>query len=131
MQMLFDMPLTFVPASAAGGAFEERDVIRYRPREKFDLIWSGGLFDYFSDRMFVRLLGRLLKAVRPGGEVIIGNFSPSNPSRAYMELLGGWCLEYRSKQQLLDLAQELVSGDEISIEGEPEGVILFLRIKPE
>jgi SAM-dependent methyltransferase len=110
--------------------FECRNVLRYRPGEQYDLVWSSGLFDYFSDRLVVVVLKRLLTAVKPGGELVIGNFGSVNPSRGYMELLGKWYLEHRSEAALRQLAREAgVHDSDMRIEREPEGVNLFLHIR--
>src|SRR6202007_1419306 len=91
--------------------------------------WAAGLFDYFSDRLFVRVVKRLLHAVRDGGELVIGNFGPDNPSRTYMEVLGQWHLQHRSASRLSALATQAgVPPESVRVECEPEGVNLFLRI---
>ena len=110
--------------------FESRNVLRFRASKTYDLLWSAGLFDYFPDRLFIILLRRLITYVKPGGEVVIGNFGDNNPSRAYMELLGEWYLEHRSEERLTRLAEEAgVSTDAVKIDREPENVNLFLRIR--
>ncbi len=108
--------------------FEEKNVIRYRPLMKFDLIWSAGLFDYFSDRVFQAVLRRLLPAVADQGEIVIGNFAPRG-RHPYMDF-GGWALHYRSAQELISLAEGCgVPAEAIRIGAEPEEVNLFLHIK--
>ncbi len=108
--------------------FEQKNVIRYRPPMQFDLIWSAGLFDYFSDKVFQAVVRRLLPAVADGGELVIGNFAPRG-RHPYMEF-GGWALHYRSAQELVSLAQGCgVAADAIHIGSEPEEVNLFLHIK--
>jgi extracellular factor (EF) 3-hydroxypalmitic acid methyl ester biosynthesis protein len=110
-------------------AIEQQNVVRFRPSRQYDLIWIAGLFDYFPDRIFTSVLKRLIPAIGSGGELVIGNFSPANPSRAYMEF-GGWSLHHRTADALISLA--LRSGaapDTIQIGAEPQRVNLFLRIK--
>lgn len=80
-----------------------RNALRLRPRDKFDLIWSAGLFDYFSNKAFVFALSRLRDALASGGAVVLGNFSHDNSSRAYMEAVGEWYLTHRSAAELLEL----------------------------
>ena len=110
--------------------FESRNVLRFRASKTYDLLWSARLFEYFPDRLFIILLRRLITYVKPGGEVVIGNFGDNNPSRAYMELLGEWYLEHRSEERLTRLAEEAgVSTDAVKIDREPENVNLFLRIR--
>lgn len=92
------------------------------------MIWSGGLFDYFNDKVFIRLLKRYHTFLKEKGEIVIGNFSPGNPSRNYMELME-WHLNYRSEEQLLELAKECgFDMNLVSIGKEPLGVNLFLHI---
>ena len=74
----------------------QQNVIRFRPTRQYDLIWAAGLFDYFSDKVFQSVLRRLIPAVAPGSELVIGNFSNNNASRPYMELVGDWHLHHRS-----------------------------------
>lgn len=101
--------------------FEQKNVIRYRPSIQFDLIWSAGLFDYFSDKVFQAVLRRLLPAVADQGELVIGNFAPRG-RHPYMDF-GGWALHYRSVQELVSLAQGCgVPADAIHIGAEPEAV---------
>jgi SAM-dependent methyltransferase len=110
--------------------FTRANVLRYRPGKPYDLIWIAGLFDYFDDALFVRLLARLAPFLSPGGELVIGNFSDRNPSRAYMELLGDWHLHHRNEDQLAALARRSgISEDRVHIGVEPEGLNLFLHIR--
>jgi extracellular factor (EF) 3-hydroxypalmitic acid methyl ester biosynthesis protein len=108
--------------------FFQGNALTYAPGQSYDVVWSAGLFDYFEDGLFRRLLRRLLAALRPGGRLVIGNFSPANPSRAYMYLFD-WPLQYRSGADLRRLAESCgVAPDRIHIEQEPLGINLFLHI---
>ena len=62
----------------------QKNIFKFNTNEKFDLIWSAGLFDYFDDDNFIKLLLRIHSWCAPSGEVVIGNFSVSNPSRSYI-----------------------------------------------
>lgn len=104
------------------------NVFRFKPVRSYHLIWSAGLFDYFTDALFKRVVKRLLPALVPGGKLVIGNFSDRNPSKSYMELFD-WILYHRNEQHLQKLAEDCgVAPSNISIEQEPEGVNLFLHI---
>lgn len=106
-------------------SFACQNVLRFRPERTYDLIWAAGLFDYFRDSAFVALAKRLWPAVSPGGRLVIGNFSLSNPTRAYMEL-GHWCLHHRSGPDLEALMTRAgLAPEEVRIEAESEGVNLF------
>ena len=104
------------------------NAFRFVAKKKYHLIWSAGLFDYFSDRVFKRLLKRLLPNLAKNGKLVIGNFSEDNPSRAYMEFFD-WILHHRSGEKLCQLAKECgVAPKNIFVDQEPEGVNIFLHI---
>ncbi len=106
--------------------FIHKNVFRFFPTTTYHLIWSAGLFDYFNDSLFKRTICKLAKSLKPKGRMVIGNFSPDNPTRGYMELCN-WKLIHRSKEHLQQLAKECGFQDhQISIEQEPEGINLFL-----
>lgn len=110
--------------------FYHRNVLRFLPAKGYDLVWSAGLFDYLADRSFVYLLKALMAVTRRGGEVVVGNFSDQNASRDYMELMGDWVLQHRTRDHLRTLALEAgAPADAIEVQWEPEGVNLFLHIR--
>ncbi|WP_461785036.1 class I SAM-dependent methyltransferase [Prosthecobacter sp.] len=110
--------------------FYHRNVLRFLPAKGYELVWSAGLFDYLTDRTFVYLLKALMAVTKRGGEVVVGNFSEFNPSRDYMELLGDWVLQHRTRDHLRELALEAgAAADSIDVQWEPEGVNLFLHVR--
>lgn len=110
--------------------FLNRNIFKFETEEKFDVIWSAGLFDYFDDKSFVYILKKFKTWVAPHGEIVIGNFnSMHNPTRDYMELFGDWYLHHRSSDELILLA--LAAGfdeSQVSVGCENEKVNLFLKI---
>ncbi len=109
--------------------FHHQNALKFVPADKYDLIWSAGLFDYLTDRLFTRLLRSLLPFVKDDGEVVVGNFSEFNASRDYMELLGDWHLEHRSAERLLGLAEKAGAAPrQTEVLWEPEGVNYFLHV---
>lgn len=108
--------------------FIHKNIFRFVTNTTYHLIWSAGLFDYFNDNLFKRTIRKLSKSLKPNGRMVIGNFSPDNPSRGYMELCN-WKLIHRSKEHLLQLAKECGFHDrQIRVEQESEGINLFLII---
>jgi extracellular factor (EF) 3-hydroxypalmitic acid methyl ester biosynthesis protein len=108
--------------------FINANALRYHPTGCYDVIWSAGLFDYFSDRAFKLLLRRLIPKIAPGGQLVIGNFSDSNPNHDWLHFCD-WHLQHRSSEQLVQLALEAgAQHEDVSIGKEPEGVNLFLHI---
>ncbi len=92
----------------------------------FDLLYSAGLFDYFSDPVAQLAAKALFKRLKPGGQLIIGNFNLTAPNQFAMRLALDWSLIYRSCDDLKRLFGDL--GGVLSIEQEPEGVNLFCVI---
>ena len=108
--------------------FQNKNVIRYVPETQYDLIWSAGLFDYFKDKHFVYLVKKFYDFLKPGGELIIGNFNVENPSRKIMEILGDWFLYHRSEEELISFAKQAgVPASNIEVMKEPLGINLFLK----
>ncbi|WP_341840741.1 class I SAM-dependent methyltransferase [Chitinophaga caseinilytica] len=109
--------------------FIHRNVFRFDTHQRFDVAWSAGLFDYFEDGVFVKLLQKMMGWTKPGGEVIVGNFGDHNPTRGYMEIISEWYLHHRSAGHLRDLALRAgADAERVYVEREPEGVNLFLHI---
>src|SRR5207244_2161793 len=104
--------------------FHNKNILRFSSPVKYDLVWSAGLFDYFNDDVFKRLITRFLNNVKPGGELVIGNFCSTNPDINYMEIMD-WILYHRDVDYLTRLAMECgIAKEDITIEKEPEGVNL-------
>lgn len=76
--------------------------------EKYDVIYSTGLFDYLDDRIAIPLVANLKKLLKEGGVLIISNYRDkwANPSRLYMEWGGGWELIYRTENDFLKVFKE-------------------------
>lgn len=106
-----------------------------RPRaatalEEADFLVCSGLFDYLPDDAGQALLRLFWKQLAPGGTLLVGNFAPHNPTRAYMEWIGNWYLIYRTAEQLMQLG--LAAGLPASglvIGAERFGIDLFLSCK--
>jgi len=92
-----------------------------------DLLICTGLFDYLDDAPAAAMLRFFRRQLTPGGRLLVGNFAPDTPTRAYMEWIGNWYLTYRTAEQLdqLAAAAELRPGD-YSIGCEETGTDLFL-----
>jgi SAM-dependent methyltransferase len=103
-----------------------KNVITDGLSETYDLIYSAGLFDYFSDPVADHAGRQLYRALRPGGRLIIGNFHSSISTRAIMDFALDWQLIYRSEVDLRRLYGGL--GGNVQVESEVEGVNLFVVI---
>ncbi len=110
--------------------FLHTNAFAFSSKQKYRLIWSAGLFDYLNEKKFVFLLNRIVGQLDDQGEIVIGNFSTVNPSRAYMEIVGNWHLIHRTPDELISLARTCGFDDkDIRVGQEPEGINLFLHLK--
>jgi extracellular factor (EF) 3-hydroxypalmitic acid methyl ester biosynthesis protein len=75
--------------------------------ERFDLIYTLGLTDYFDARA-MSLLHRLMKAcLAPGGEIMLANFLPGHLAIGWMDAVMDWQLIYREEADLHRHAAEI------------------------
>ena len=74
----------------------DKNITKHFP-EKYDFIYSTGLFDYLDHRISVALVKNLKKLLAPKGRLAISDVQDkySNPSLPFMELVGSWELNYR------------------------------------
>ena len=92
-----------------------------------DLLICSGLFDYLQDDAAVGMLGHFWRRLAEGGTLLVGNFVPHNPSRAYMEWIGNWYLTYRTVAAMERLgAGAGIPPECVKIGSERLGVDLFL-----
>lgn len=104
-------------------------IIRGADYKAYDLVYSSGLFDYLSDSTSAMAGASLHRSLKPGGQLIIGNFNVGNPNQMVMDYALDWPLIYRSKDDLNSLFKNLEGS--ILIESEPLGINLFcVIIKP-
>jgi SAM-dependent methyltransferase len=58
--------------------------------ERFDLVYSTGLYDYLDDRLATKLTHRMFDLLEPGGTLLIANFLPDIWIDGYMETFMDW-----------------------------------------
>ena len=94
----------------------------------FDAIICAGLFDYLKKPAAERLCGSLYQSVRAGGALYIGNVTPELPSRWLMEQHMDWYLEYRTRDDLRDIARVGAPGAVTEILEELQGFNPFVKV---
>jgi len=94
---------------------------------QFHFIYSMGLFDYLTFRVARAVLDRLYRLLEPGGELIIGNFHVSNPSKYYMEYWVDWVLFHRTEEEFRSMV-EGIDPATVSIIYDDTGSQMFLRL---
>lgn len=92
-----------------------------------DIIYSAGLTDYLDRRLFSALIERCYEHLKPGGVLIIGNFTPKNHNRVIMDHVLHWRLIYRDRSDLEELfATSSFGVNNLQFLAEEEGVNLFV-----
>jgi hypothetical protein len=66
----------------------------------FDLIYSATLLDHLGDTEASGVLDRLVARLAPGGRLVVGNYTPENCARGYMESVMGWSVVCRREVDL-------------------------------
>jgi len=96
---------------------------------KYDLIYSTGLFDYFEERLAVRLIENLKKLLNPDGMMIISDVRDkfSNPSVHFMEWVGEWELVYRDDESFRSIfVQAGFKEEELKPQYEQQGILQYI-----
>lgn len=101
-------------------------IVQGLPEKDYDLIYSAGLFDYFTDPVAQMAAKQMLSAAKSNGQIIIGNFSKDNPTVPLMEYVLDWLLIYRSSTDMKNLFAGI--GKSMTVEQEQLGINLFAVI---
>lgn len=97
---------------------------------RFDFIYTAGLYDYLMQPVAVLLTSTLLKWLKnPGGQMIVGNFHPNNPTKTISELVADWKLIHRTEEEMLDLVHGFTKLKHRNLHHDPEGIDLFLEVE--
>lgn len=91
---------------------------------KMDIIYSAGLCDYLDTRLFRALVNQCYNHLKPGGTLLLGNFSPY-PDSLFLDKLLRWELIYRDEEELRELFQPTLFGESVTVVAEKENVNLF------
>lgn len=93
-----------------------------------DLLFCPGLIDYLDDSAAAEMLAALHGRLNEGGRLVVFQFAPHNPTRAYMEWFGNWYLIYRDAEQLRRLVEGTGDGSQIEAGAEALGIDLWATI---
>ena len=99
--------------------------------EQLDLVYAAGLLDYLSDGVAGRLIKRMASFLAPGGRLVVGNFTPGNWGRLYMDVFMDWGLTYRTPEDLRAIARDSGATVGMAIERvsvDPYGNIAYLEL---
>jgi extracellular factor (EF) 3-hydroxypalmitic acid methyl ester biosynthesis protein len=90
-----------------------------------DIIYSSGLCDYLDRRLMISLIESCYGQLTAGGVLVVGNFTPANPDRQFMDNIMYWRLIHRDEHEMRQLFAASSFGDQVELITEPEGVNLF------
>jgi SAM-dependent methyltransferase len=102
------------------------DCTKFKSDLKFDLIYSAGLFDYFTEEQSKSIIANLFDHLNEGGQLIIGNADINVTGQAIMNELLNWKLIYKSKEQLIRMAGDI--SKDISIHTDPFAAFNYLTL---
>lgn len=112
--------------------FVEGDALtaaRRLPRGVFDLVLSGGLFDYLDDRSAALLIQMAYRLLAEGGVFFFTNIAAGNPYRTLIEYFGNWTLIERTEEQIYQLCEQARIGrGNVSIRREETGLALIIEV---
>lgn len=98
----------------------------------YDIFYAVGLFDYLPHDVGSKLVTALLSFLKPGGLLVIGNFT-HHDAMTMMDHLADWPLRYRTREELLALAAPALRHApgqyEAQIAIEETGLMLFLTVR--
>lgn len=100
----------------------------YKPESKYDLVYCAGLFDYLSDRLVARVTAYLFGLLRPGGKLVVSNYTVENPIIAWMTMVMDWELIYRSKEDFGKLIKSALPEQSVELETDSDGVEVYALI---
>jgi extracellular factor (EF) 3-hydroxypalmitic acid methyl ester biosynthesis protein len=92
--------------------------------EPMDIIYSAGLCDYLDTRLFRALVTQCYKHLKPGGSLLLGNFT-AYPDSLFLDKILKWELIYRDADELKELFKPTPFGENVVILAEKENVNLF------
>ena len=109
-----------------------QDILKNNIEEKFNFIYSLGLYDYLKDNIAQRLTLSLFKMLNPDGRILIANFTPATKEMGIMEAFMNWHLIYRNYNDMKKLIKLLPEATKFKIYPEffnKENRVLYLEIR--
>jgi extracellular factor (EF) 3-hydroxypalmitic acid methyl ester biosynthesis protein len=98
-------------------------------KDKYDLVYCAGLFDYLQDDISKQLMNVMYDLVAPGGLLIATNVGADNPIRKIMDLIFEWHLIYRTSREMAQLIPADASVNDCKISTETTGCNIFIEVR--
>lgn len=113
--------------------FRQGDVLstlRRMPRDSFDLVLAGGLFDYLDERVAILTIQMAYRVLAPGGAFFFTNIAAGNPYRTLIEYFGDWKLIERTEDDIYRYCEAAgISRQNVSIRREETGLALLIEVQ--
>jgi extracellular factor (EF) 3-hydroxypalmitic acid methyl ester biosynthesis protein len=104
--------------------------VRNMPRNSFDLVLAGGLYDYLNERTATLLIQMVYRVLAPGGTFFFTNIAAGNPYRPLIEYFGNWTLIERTEEDIYRYCERAgISRQNVSIRREETGLALLIEIQ--
>ena len=99
--------------------------------EDIDFAYAAGLLDYLVAPVAMRLIERMFSFLKPGGKLLIANFTPAGEDIGYMEAFMDWWLIYRTSDELRELLSGLPSEEVANVEiyEDARGVVAYAVVQ--
>ncbi len=95
--------------------------------EMYDLIYSGGLFDYLQNDIAKVIVQNLYTLLKPGGRLVLGNFTADNTTKAICHLVTRWHLIHKTEREMRQWAEGLPKAS-VSFDYDPHKIQAFIVI---
>ncbi|MDW3192894.1 MAG: class I SAM-dependent methyltransferase [Cytophagales bacterium] len=109
--------LSLLRYNRSGNAFFKKDY--------FDLVYSAGIMDYLKDNICKELIQYLWQFLRKDGMFFTTNMHPSNPEKAWMNVIFDWPLIYRD----FLCFEQLSPYEHTEVFADDTGINLFMTMK--
>ena len=94
-----------------------------------DLVYSAGFFDYLPEQIARELLSALLRLLRPGGHLAIGNAADDQEVIWVPEFVLDWHMIYRTEEDMRSLADLPSDGSSFGVERDSSKSWHFLMVR--
>lgn len=82
-------------------------LLRHPQTQQFDFIYAAGLYDYLKKPTAQLLTAQLFDMLRPGGRLLVANFTTNTIEMGFLEAFMDWPLIYRNMAEMTELASVL------------------------